>query len=62
MNVTGAVLIRQQLLLNVLYGLAGRGSSTWPLWIRWSISKVHHVGGLHAGCALAGTRGCGRSR
>ena len=55
LNVTGAVLVRQQLLLNVLYGLAGRGSSTWPLWIRWSISKVHHVGGLHAGCALAAT-------
>ena len=28
---------------------------SWPLWVRWSMSKVHHVGGIHAGCALAGT-------
>jgi hypothetical protein len=54
-NVTGAVLIRQQTVLNVLYGLAGRGSRSWPLWLRWSISKVHHVGGLHAGSAIAAT-------
>jgi hypothetical protein len=54
-NVTAAVLIRQQNVLNVLYGLAGRGSRDWPLWLRWSVSKVHHVGGIHAGAALAGT-------
>ena len=54
-NFTAAVLIRQQNVLNVLYGLAGRGSRSWPLWIRWSVSKVHHVGGIHAGGALAGT-------
>ncbi len=54
-NVTVAVLVRNQAFLNALYGLAGRGSPNWPLWIRWSISKVHHVGGLHVGCAVAGT-------
>ena len=54
-NFTAAVLIRQQNILNVLFGLAGRGSRSWPLWIRWSVSKVHHVGGIHAGAALAGT-------
>jgi len=54
-NFAAAVLIRQQTVLNVLYGLAGRGSRAWPLWLRWSLSKVHHVGGLHAGAALAGT-------
>jgi hypothetical protein len=54
-NFTAAVLIRQQNILNVLFGLAGRGSRSWPLWIRWSISKVHHVGGIHVGGALAGT-------
>ena len=54
-NVTVAVLVRNQAFLNALYGLAGRGSPIWPLWIRWSISKVHHVGGLHVGCAVAGT-------
>ena len=54
-NMTGAVLIRQQTVLNALFGLAGRGSRGWPLWLRWSVSKVHHVGGIHAGAALAGT-------
>jgi hypothetical protein len=54
-NFTAAVLIRQQNVLNVLFGLAGRGSRSWPLWIRWSVSKVHHVGGIHVGGALAGT-------
>ena len=54
-NLTVAVLVRNQAILNSLYGLAGRGSPSWPLWIRWSISKVHHVGGLHVGCAVAGT-------
>ena len=54
-NLAGAVLIRQQHVLNVLFGLAGRGSAGWPLWLRWSVSKVSHVGGLHVGCALAGT-------
>jgi hypothetical protein len=54
-NLAAAVVIRQQNVLNVLFGLAGRGSRAWPLWLRWSISKVHHVGGIHAGGALAGT-------
>jgi hypothetical protein len=54
-NLAVAVLIRQQAVLNVLYTMAGRGSQEWPTWLRWSISKVHHVGGVHAGAAIAGT-------
>jgi len=54
-NFAAAVLIRQQRVLNLLFGLAGRGSPSWPLWIRWSVSKVHHIGGIHVGGALAGT-------
>ena len=54
-NFTAAVLIRQQNVLNVLFGLAGRGSRSWPLWLRWTVAKVHHVGGIHVGGALAGT-------
>jgi hypothetical protein len=54
-NLAAAVLIRQQHVLNVLFGLAGRAPRDWPLWLRWSVSKVHHVGGIHAGAALAGT-------
>jgi hypothetical protein len=54
-NLAAAVLIRQQRVLNLIFGLAGRGSRAWPLWVRWTVSKVHHVGGIHAGAALAGT-------
>ena len=54
-NLAGAVLIRQPVVLNLLYALAGRGSRKWPLRLRWAISKVHHVGGLHVGFAVAGT-------
>jgi hypothetical protein len=54
-NVAAAVMVRQQPILNLLYGLVGRGSSGWPLWLRWSVSKVHHVGGIHAGAAICAT-------
>jgi len=54
-NFTVAVLVRQAVLLNLLFSLAGRGRRSWPLWLRWSVSKVNHVGGLHVGGALAGT-------
>ena len=53
-NFAVAVLIRQQLVLNLLFGLAGRVSPTRPLWLRWTVSRVHHIGGIHVGAALAG--------
>ncbi|MET0579671.1 MAG: hypothetical protein ABW122_13515 [Ilumatobacteraceae bacterium] len=58
-NLTVAVLVRQQAVLNVVYGLAGRGSRSWPLRVRWGVANVHHIGGLHVGCALAGTASLG---
>ena len=54
-NLAAAVLIRQQYVLNALHALAGSGSTTWPLWLRWSVSKVNQIGGVHVGAALAGT-------
>jgi hypothetical protein len=54
-NLAVAVLIRQQQVLNALFGLAGRGRTTWPMWLRWAISKINHVGGIHVGAAVAGT-------
>jgi hypothetical protein len=54
-NVAIAVVIRQQLVLNLLYGLVGTGSPTWSPWLRRTLAKVHHVGGIHAGAAIAGT-------
>lgn len=54
-NVTLAVLIRQQYVINLLFWLATRPPTHWPLRIRWSLAKVYHFGGLHVGGALAGT-------
>ena len=54
-NFAVAVLIRQQHVLNVIFAAVGCGSSRWPLRLRWMISKVNHIGGLHVGAALAGT-------
>jgi hypothetical protein len=54
-NITLAVIIRQQYVINLLFWLATRAPNTWPLAIRWALGKVYHFGGLHAGGALAGT-------
>ena len=53
-NLAIAVLMRQQHVLNVIFDLAGRGSTRWPRRLRWMVSKVNHIGGLHAGAALVG--------
>jgi len=50
-----AVLIRQQTVLNLLFSAAAWAPRRWSLRVRWMISKVHHIGGLHVGSALAGT-------
>ena len=54
-NLAIAVLIRQQHVLNLIFAVAGRGSRRWPLRLRWMVSKVNHIGGLHVGAALAGS-------
>ena len=56
-NLTVCVLVRNQAVLDALYRTAGRARPSWPLWLRWAISKVHHVGGLHVGTAVSGTAG-----
>ncbi|GAB3502457.1 hypothetical protein [Amycolatopsis cihanbeyliensis] len=54
-NITLAVLVRQQYVINFLFWLATRAPTSWPLRIRWTLAKVYHFGGLHAGAAIAGT-------
>lgn len=54
-NLTLAILIRQQRVVNALFWLATRIPVSWPLWIRWGAGKVFHFGGLHSGGAVAGT-------
>ncbi|KQM54062.1 hypothetical protein ASE80_23500 [Pseudomonas sp. Leaf15] len=54
-NLSLAILIRQQYLVNALFWLATRVPVTWPLRVRRSAAKVYHFGGLHSGAALAAT-------
>ncbi|MFJ2234100.1 hypothetical protein [Streptomyces sp. NPDC087859] len=49
-----AILVRQQYVINLLFKLATRAPTSWPLKIRWTLGKVYHFGGLHVGGALAG--------
>jgi hypothetical protein len=54
-NFALAVLIRQQYVVNLLFWLATRAPTSWPLRLRWTLGKVYHFGGLHVGAAVAGT-------
>ncbi len=54
-NLSIAILIRQQYLINGLFWLATRIPRKWPLRVRRSAAKVYHFGGLHSGAALAAT-------
>lgn len=54
-NFAVAILIRQQYVINLLFWLATRAPTSWPLSIRWTLGKVYHFGGIHVGGAIAGT-------
>jgi hypothetical protein len=54
-NLTLAILIRQQYVINLLFRLATAAPVRWPLRLRWMLAKVYHFGGLHVGGAVAGT-------
>lgn len=51
-NLTVAVLIRQQYIINFLFRLVWHVPLHWPLSVRRQLAKVYHFGGLHSGCAL----------
>lgn len=54
-NLSVAILVRQQYVINGLFWLATRIPPTWPLQVRRSAAKVYHFGGLHSGAAFAAT-------
>lgn len=54
-NLALAVVIRQHYVINLLFWLATRAPTTWPLALRAPLAKVYHFGGLHVGGALAAT-------
>jgi hypothetical protein len=54
-NLTLAVMVRQQHLVNVLQRLVTAAPTGWPLRMRWALAKVYHLGGAHVGAAVSGT-------
>ena len=55
LNFTLGIMIRQQRVVNILFWLATRIPTSWPLWVRWGAGKVFHFGGLHSGGTGAGS-------
>ena len=54
-NITAAVLIRQELVINMLFAFFGKCPHWVPLRIRRSVAKIYHLGGVHSGAAIAAT-------
>lgn len=54
-NLTLAIVIRQQYVVNLLFQVATSAPLSWPLSIRRLLGKVYHFGGIHVGGALMGT-------
>jgi len=54
-NLTAAIIIRSQHVINLMFRVATSVPTSWPLRIRWTAGKVYHFGGIHVGGAVAGT-------
>jgi hypothetical protein len=52
-NLTVAVLVRQDFVINTLYTITCSVPKSWPLWIRCRCAKIYHLGGVHSGAASA---------
>lgn len=54
-NITVSVLIRQELVINLLFEIMGKTPQSWPLRIRRLAAKIYHLGGVHSGAGVAAT-------
>ena len=52
-NVTAAILIRQEYVINALYIVCCWTPHSWPLAIRRRVAKLYEFGGVHSGCAVS---------
>ncbi|KAL4743012.1 hypothetical protein BDV11DRAFT_216202 [Aspergillus similis] len=50
-NLTVAVLIRQDMIINMLYAICCSVPTSWPLAIRKRCAKIYHLGGVHSSAA-----------
>ena len=54
-NFLAAVLIRQDVVINILYTLACSAPKSAPLWLRKRCAKIYHLGGIHSGAGICAT-------
>jgi hypothetical protein len=54
-NVLAAILVRQDYVVNAVYAGVSRVPHSLPLPLRASLVRVYEHGGIHVGCAVAGT-------
>ena len=52
-NVTVAIGMRQEYVINALYDFFCLTPHTWPLRLRRLIAKLYEFGGIHSGCAIS---------
>ncbi|KAL3454585.1 hypothetical protein BJX65DRAFT_315732 [Aspergillus insuetus] len=50
-NLTTAILVRQDMVINILYTVCCSVPTSWPLSIRRRCAKIYHLGGVHSGAA-----------
>ncbi|KAL4994732.1 hypothetical protein BDV10DRAFT_203570 [Aspergillus recurvatus] len=51
-NLTVAVLVRQDMVINMLYAICCSVPTAWPLAIRRRCAKIYHLGGVHSSAAV----------
>lgn len=54
-NFALAVLIRQELVINMLYTAIDMVPQSMPLKVRRILAKIYHLGGIHSGASIAAT-------
>lgn len=54
-NTAAAILMRQELVINLLFVLAAKCPRNAPLRIRRYLAKIYHFGGVHSGAGIAAT-------
>ncbi|KAH7014114.1 uncharacterized protein B0I36DRAFT_377989 [Microdochium trichocladiopsis] len=54
-NLAISIVIREEHVVNSLYFIFTSFPTSAPLWIRRRAGRIYHLGGLHSGCAVAGT-------
>ncbi|KAG5642876.1 hypothetical protein DXG03_001918 [Asterophora parasitica] len=54
-NLFGAILMRQDYVIDAFFVVCTSIPRSWPLFIRRTAARVYHIGGLHSGAGVSGT-------